>query len=52
MKNAVDDFEHQSEYFFNQADAVYEDYNWQKRCDDILNDAIKRLGVSMFKPLS
>lgn len=52
MKNAVDDFEHQSEYFFNQADAVYEDYNWQKRCDDMLNSAIKRLGISMFKPLS
>lgn len=49
MQNAVDNFDAQSDYFYNQAKSVYKEYNWKTRCDSMLNDAINRLGVDLFE---
>jgi glycosyltransferase involved in cell wall biosynthesis len=51
MKNAVDNFEQQCDYFYAQANDVYNKYNWQNRCNQMLTDLIKRVGIKMLKPL-
>lgn len=51
MKNAVDNFEQQCDYFYKQADKVYKEYNWQSKCDEMLRSLINRVGIKMLKPL-
>lgn len=51
MKEAVDNFEQQCDYFYNQADKVYKEYNWQSKCDEMLRGLISRVGIKMLKPL-
>lgn len=51
MKNAVDNFEQQCDYFYNQASDVYKEYNWQNKCDQMLTELINRVGIKMLKPL-
>jgi glycosyltransferase involved in cell wall biosynthesis len=51
MKNAVDNFDAQCDFYYNQAPEVIKEYNWQKQCNKMLNGLIKRVGVGMFKPL-
>ena len=51
MRNAVDNFDAQCDYYYKQAPVVIKEYNWQKQCDKMLNSLIKRVGVSMFKPV-
>jgi glycosyltransferase involved in cell wall biosynthesis len=51
MRNAVENFDAQCDYYYKQAPAVINEYNWQKQCDKMLNSLIKRVGISMFKPV-
>jgi glycosyltransferase involved in cell wall biosynthesis len=37
------------ESYYKQAPAVYKEYNWQTRCDSMLNDFIARVGTGPFK---
>ena len=48
MRNAVDNFDDQVKYYFNQAPSVYDRYNWQTRCDAFLKSVVKRLGTKTF----
>lgn len=52
MQNAYDNINSQSESFYKQAGAVYEEYNWQNRVDYMLDSLINRVGIDMLKPLS
>ena len=52
MKNAFDNINSQSEFFYKQARSVYEEYNWQNRSNLMLNSLINRVGVDMLEPLS
>ena len=51
MKNAVDNFDAQCDFYYKQAPKVIEEYNWQRQCDKVLKDLIKRVGIEMFKPV-
>ena len=51
MKNAVDNFDAQCDYYYKQAPKVIKEYNWQSQCDKILRSLIKRVGVGMFEPV-
>jgi hypothetical protein len=52
MQNAYDNINSQSESFYKQAGAVYEEYNWQKRVNYMLDSLINRVGIDMLKPVS
>lgn len=47
MKNAYENIEEQSSFYYNQAPQIYKEYSWQKRCDTMLNSFIKRVGPEM-----
>jgi glycosyltransferase involved in cell wall biosynthesis len=47
MKNAYENIDSQCNYYFNQADDVYAEYNWQTRCDSMLTSFIERVGVDL-----
>ena len=51
MRNAVDNFDAQCNFYYKQAPAVIKEYNWQTQCDKMLKSLIKRVGVSMFEPI-
>lgn len=51
MKNAVDNFDQQCDFYYNQSSSVIKEYNWQNQCNKMLNSLIKRVGVDMFKPI-
>jgi glycosyltransferase involved in cell wall biosynthesis len=48
MKNAVNNFENQSNVFYNQVPLVVEDYDWQNRTNIVMDSLINRIGVGMF----
>jgi glycosyltransferase involved in cell wall biosynthesis len=47
MKNAYENIDGQCNYYFNQADDVYAEYNWQTRCDSMLKSFIDRVGIDL-----
>ena len=49
MKNAVNNIESQSEYFYNQIPEVVDKYDWQKSTNLVMDKLISRLGLSMFE---
>lgn len=49
MKKAVEDFDHQSDLFYNQIDQVTSEYNWQKRTNDAIDSLIGRIGREKFE---
>lgn len=49
MKSMVENFENQSNIFYNQIPLVVDEYNWQTKTNAVINDLIKRIGVHMFK---
>lgn len=51
MKNAVENFDAQCDFYYKQAPKVIKEYNWQSQCDKMLSGLIKRVGVDMFKPI-
>lgn len=51
MKNAVENFDAQCDYYYKQAPKVIKEYNWQNQCDKMLNSLIKRVGIEMFEPI-
>jgi hypothetical protein len=51
MKNAVDNFDAQCDYYYKQAPKVIKEYNWQSQCDKMLKSLIKRVGISMLEPI-
>jgi glycosyltransferase involved in cell wall biosynthesis len=51
MKNAVDNFDTQCDYYYKQAPKVIKEYSWQSQCDKMLKSLIKRVGISMFEPI-
>ena len=51
MKNAVDNFDAQCDFYYKQAPKVIKEYNWQSQCDKMLKSLIKRVGVGMFEPV-
>ena len=51
MYKAFEDINSQSMSFFKQADSVYKEYNWQNRCDSMLNSLIDRVGIDMLSPI-
>jgi glycosyltransferase involved in cell wall biosynthesis len=48
MKNAVDNFEEQSNGFYNQIPEVVSEYSWQNKTNDAMDRLITRLGRGMF----
>lgn len=51
MKNAVDNFDTQCDFYYKQAPKVIKEYNWQNQCDKVIKSLIKRVGVDMFSPV-
>jgi len=48
LKNIVDNFDHQSNIFYNQVDDVIKEYDWQYRTNLIMDGLIDRIGIDMF----
>lgn len=48
MKNVVENFDRQSDMFYNQIPNVVSDYNWQDRTNLVMDSLIKRIGKDMF----
>jgi glycosyltransferase involved in cell wall biosynthesis len=48
MKNVVEDFDTQSDIFYNQIPEVVDDYNWQHRTNMAMDGLVERLGKEMF----
>jgi len=46
LKKVYEDIQGQCDYYYDQADQVYKEYNWQTRCDSMLDSFIKRVGIS------
>jgi glycosyltransferase involved in cell wall biosynthesis len=51
MDNCYKNINLQCDHYYNQAESVYKEYNWQTRCDVMLNSLIKRVGVDKFTVL-
>ena len=51
MKSVYDDIQNQCDYFYNQAQDVIDEYNWQNKSSFFLNSFIKRVGVDMLNPV-
>ena len=51
MKKVADDIETQCKNFYKQAPLVYKEYNWQSKCNKMLNSLIKRVGIDILKPV-
>jgi len=51
MKLVYDDIQNQCDYFYNQAQDVIDEYNWQNKSSFFLNSFIKRVGVDMLNPV-
>lgn len=51
MKKVYNDIDAQCRFYYKQAPAVYKEYNWQKKCDEMINAAIDRIGIDKFKPI-
>lgn len=49
LKKVYEDIQHQCDYYYKQADQVYKEYNWQHRCDEMLNSFIDRVGLEKLK---
>jgi glycosyltransferase involved in cell wall biosynthesis len=49
MKNAVNNIESQSEYFYNQIPEIVDKYDWQKLTNSAMDRLISRVGLSMFE---
>lgn len=49
MRKVVDNFDTEIKYYFDQAPAVYANYNWKTRCDAFLKSVVKRLGADFFR---
>lgn len=49
MKTVAANIESQSEFFFNQADAVAQDYTWANQTDKAISGLVDRVGIDMFK---
>lgn len=50
LKNVYENINSQCDYYYNQADDVHKEYNWQTRCDSMLNSFIKRSGIKSLYP--
>ena len=48
MLNFYNNVKSQCEFYYKQAPSVYKEYNWQTRCDSMLNDLVDRLGYDYF----
>lgn len=51
MKHVYDDIDNQCDYFYNQAQSVIDEYDWQKKCDTFMNKFIKRVGAELLEPI-
>lgn len=51
MKKAYDEIDAQCDKYYKQASSVYKEYNWDNKCKQMLDAAIERIGIDMFKPL-
>lgn len=49
MKHVVDNIDDQCKFFYNQAEKVYKEYNWQNKCNQMLSSLIKRVGIDALK---
>lgn len=50
MRKVYDNIESECEYYFNQAEQVIKEYNWQNKCDEMLNSFVKRVGIKKLNP--
>jgi hypothetical protein len=46
MKKVYENIEQQCDFYYEQSPKIYKEYNWQRRCDMMLNSFIKRVGIS------
>lgn len=51
MEDVFNNITSQAEHYFKQADQVYKEYNWQNKCNFMLNSLIKRIGIDMLNPI-
>ena len=49
MKNAAENFELQSDIFYNQIPEIVKDYSWQHRTNMAMDSLIDRIGIDMFE---
>jgi glycosyltransferase involved in cell wall biosynthesis len=50
MSEVYNSLSSQIDKFYKQAPKIHKAYNWQTRCDAMLKDLIKRVGIDAFKP--
>lgn len=50
MRKVYDNIQSECDYYFNQAEQVIKEYNWQNRCNQMLNSFIKRVGIKKLHP--
>jgi glycosyltransferase involved in cell wall biosynthesis len=50
MRKVYDDIDSQCQFYYNQAEKVIEEYNWQSRCNKMLASFIKRVGIKTLYP--
>lgn len=51
MQYVFDNIDKQCDYFYNQAQDVIDEYDWQKKCNSFLNNFINRVGVDFLNPI-
>lgn len=49
MSKVYNNIDDECDYYFNQAQAVYDEYNWQNRCNDMLDNFIDRVGIDLLE---
>jgi len=47
MLKVYNDIDTECDYYYNQAKAVYKEYNWQTRCNSMLDSFINRVGIDL-----
>lgn len=52
MLNFYNNVSSQCKFYYEQAPIVYKEYNWQTKCDYMLNDVITRLGYDSLKKVN
>lgn len=48
MKKVFNNIEKECLFYYQQSSQVYDEYNWQTRCNSFLNEFVKRVGADIF----
>jgi len=51
IRKVYEDIDNQCKFFYDQAQAVIDEYDWQKKCNYILDGLIDRIGAAALDPI-